>query len=96
MLFGGASWTVFMSLFNTMVQKLASDWVRARVLAVYLFVFQGSVAVGSTLWGFAALHTNVHVTLAFAGMETGACMLLQPYISAAEHCRGPQHMESLA
>src|SRR5580698_6916823 len=43
MLFGGASWTAVMSLFNIMVQELAPDWVRARVLAVYLFVFQGSV-----------------------------------------------------
>jgi MFS family permease len=77
MLFGGASWTVFMSLFNTMVQQLAPDWVRARVLAVYLFVFQGSVAVGSTLWGFAAAHTNVHAALAFAGIGTAACLLLQ-------------------
>jgi MFS family permease len=56
MLLGGASWTSVMSLFNIMVQELAPDWVRARVLAVYLFVFQGSVAVGSTLWGFIALH----------------------------------------
>ena len=78
MLFGGAAWTVFMSIFNIMVQKLAPDWVRARVLAVYLFVFQGSVVVGSTLWGLVALHTNVHVTFVFAGVGTGACMLLQP------------------
>src|SRR6202166_3193027 len=40
MLFGGAAWTVFMSTFNTLVQNLAPDWVRARVLAIYLFVFQ--------------------------------------------------------
>jgi MFS family permease len=80
MLFGGASWTVFMSLFNTIVQTLAPDWVRARVLAVYLFVFQGSVAAGSTLWGLVALHTNVHVTLALAGMGTIACLLLQPFV----------------
>jgi len=78
MLFGGAAWTVFMSIFNIMVQKLAPDWVRARVLAVYLFVFQGSVVVGSILWGLVALHTNVHVTFVFAGVGTGACMLLQP------------------
>jgi len=79
MLFGGSAWTVFMSLFNIIVQKLAPDWVRARVLAVYLFVFQGSVTVGSTLWGFLALHANVHLTLAFAGIGTCACLLLQPF-----------------
>jgi len=77
MLFGGAAWTVFMSLFNTMVQNLAPDWVRARVLAVYLFVFQGSVAIGSTLWGFAAEHTSPHVTLLTSSMGIGACLLLQ-------------------
>jgi MFS family permease len=78
MLFGGASWTAIMSLFNIMVQELAPDWVRARVLAVYLFVFQGSVAAGSTLWGYVAMHTNVHRSLVFAGIGTGACLLLAP------------------
>src|ERR1700733_10568035 len=77
MLFGGASWTAIMSLFNIMVPQLAPDWVRARVLAVYLFVFQGSVTVGSTLWGLVALRTSVHATLAAASIGTGACLLLQ-------------------
>jgi MFS family permease len=77
MLFGGASWTVFMSLFNTMVQNLAPDWVRARVLAAYLFVFQGSVAIGSALWGLLAQHTSVHTALLASGIGIGACMLLR-------------------
>src|SRR5580704_5490723 len=77
MLIGGASWTSIMSLFNIMVQELAPDWVRARVLAVYLFVFQGSVTAGSTLWGFVALRTGVHATLAFASLGTAACLLLR-------------------
>jgi MFS family permease len=77
MLLGGASWTSVMSLFNIMVQELAPDWVLARVLAVYLFVFQGSVALGSTLWGLAALHRGVHETLVFAAIGTGACLSLQ-------------------
>jgi MFS family permease len=77
MLLGGTSWTAVMSLFNIMVQELVPDWVRARVLAVYLFVFQGSVAVGSTLWGYVALHASVHRTLVFAAIGTAACLLLQ-------------------
>jgi MFS family permease len=79
MLFGGASWTAIMSLFNIMVQELAPDWVRARVLAVYLFVFQGSVTVGSTLWGLVALRTGVHATLVIASIGTAACLLLRPW-----------------
>ncbi len=77
MLLGGASWTAVMSLFNIMVQELAPDWVRARVLAVYLFVFQGSVAAGSTLWGYIALHANVHRALVYAAIGTGACLSMQ-------------------
>jgi len=80
MLFGGASWTAIMSLFNIMVQELAPDWVRARVLAVYLFVFQGSVTVGSTLWGFLALRTSVHASLAAASIGTAACLMLRSWL----------------
>jgi cell shape-determining protein MreD len=32
----------------------APDWVRARVLAVSMLVFQGAVAAGSATWGSAA------------------------------------------
>src|SRR5580704_13594717 len=77
MLFGGAAWTVFMSLFNTMIQKLAPDWIRARVMAAYLFVFQGSVVIGSTLWGFMADHTGVHAALLVSAVGMGASVILQ-------------------
>ena len=77
MVFGGASWTVFMSLFNTMIQNLAPDWVRARVMAAYLFVFQGSVAIGSTLWGFAAEHSSVRTALLVSAVGIGASIFLQ-------------------
>jgi MFS family permease len=77
MLFGGAAWTVFMSIFNTMIQNLAPEWVRARVLAAYLFVFQGSVAIGSTIWGILAEHTSTRVALLASGIGIGASILLQ-------------------
>jgi MFS family permease len=77
MLLGGGAWTIFMSLFNTMIQQLAPDWVRARVLAAYLFVFQGSVTIGSTVWGFAAERTNPHISLLISSAGILICLLLQ-------------------
>ena len=77
MLFGGAAWTVFMSIFNTMVQRLAPDWVRARVMASYLFVFQGSVTIGSTLWGLAAERASVRAAILVSAVGLLASVLLQ-------------------
>lgn len=96
--FGGAAWTVFMSVFNTIVQILAPDWVRARVLAIYLFVFQGSVALGSAVWGFAAEHTNSHTAFLFSGAGIAVCVFLQflsplsdsrPVLDSWDHWRKP-------
>jgi len=75
--FGGAAWTIFMSVFNTLVQQLAPDWVRARVLSVYLFVFQGSVAIGSAAWGFAAGRTSPQTALLISGVGIAACLVLR-------------------
>src|SRR5271154_4040036 len=74
---GGASWIVFMSLFNTLIQNLAPDWVRARVLAVYLFVYQGSVAIGSAIWGYAAEHSSANRALVFSSAAVAACLFLR-------------------
>jgi MFS family permease len=77
MLFGGSAWTVFMSIFNTMIQSLAPDWVRARVMASYLFVFQGSVTIGSTLWGFAAERASIRAAILVSAFGLAASVLLQ-------------------
>jgi MFS family permease len=75
--FGGGAWTIFMSVFNTLIQRLTPDWVRARVLAVYLFVFQGSMTVGSVLWGASAEHTSLEKALLASGIGIAACLFLQ-------------------
>jgi MFS family permease len=77
MSFGGAAWIVFMSLFNTLIQNLAPDWVRARVLAVYLLVFQGSVAAGSAIWGYTADRSSAHLALLVSSIGIAGCMLLR-------------------
>jgi predicted MFS family arabinose efflux permease len=65
-----------MSTFNTLIQKLAPDWVRARVLAIYLLVFQGSIALGSALWGVAADHTSPGKALMLSSAGIALCLVL--------------------
>jgi hypothetical protein len=67
MLIAGAAWIVFISIVNALMQLLAPDWVRARVLAVFMLVFQGSVAAGSAVWGSIAARAGIHVALLAAG-----------------------------
>src|SRR5580693_9334615 len=67
MLIGGAAWISFISLFNVQVLNQAPDWVRARVLAVSMLVFQGAVAGGSATWGAIAARVGVRYALLWAG-----------------------------
>ncbi len=67
MLIGGAAWISFISLFNVQVLNQAPDWVRARVLAISMLVFQGGVAVGSAAWGAVAARAGVGNALLWSG-----------------------------
>jgi MFS family permease len=48
---GGIAWITLTSSLNVSAQSTAPAWVRARVLGVYLLVFQGGLAAGSFVWG---------------------------------------------
>jgi MFS family permease len=63
MLFGGIAWMALMSSFNVSVQALVPAWVRARVLAIYLLVFFGGMAIGSAVWGLVATHIGISPAL---------------------------------
>jgi MFS family permease len=67
-LIGGGAWILFISLVNALIQNLAPDWVRARVLAVFILVSQGSMAFGSAAWGVVAQRAGVRTTLMWAGL----------------------------
>ncbi len=67
LIISGAAWIVFISLFNVLVLNLAPDWVRARVLAVSMLVFQGAMAGGSAAWGALAGRIGIHPALLWAG-----------------------------
>ncbi len=73
MIFGGVAWMALMSSFNVSVQALVPAWVRARVLAIYLLVFFGGMALGSAFWGVVATHIGISNALlcAAAALITG-------------------------
>jgi MFS family permease len=66
MVFSGASWLVMLSLFNVAIQIAVPAWVRARVLAVYMLVFAGSLSGGSAVWGAVTSHQGLKAALLYA------------------------------
>jgi len=74
--FGGAAWTAVMSLMSTLMQNLASDWVRARASAVFMLVYMGAWAGGSAFWGYVAGHHGTHFSLVAAAIGTAASPVL--------------------
>jgi len=59
MIFGGIAWMALMSSFNIIVQTSVPSWVRARVLATYMLVFFGGMALGSAFWGTVASRIGI-------------------------------------
>ena len=75
-LVSGAAWVLFISLINALVQNLAPDWVRARVLAIFTLVYMGSFALGSAAWGGVAQHKSVRLALLYSGLGTVGSAIL--------------------
>ena len=69
--------TVRISLVTALIQSLAPDWVRARVLAVFMLVFQGGLAAGSALWGAVAARAGIQHALLWAGFGIGIYQLVR-------------------
>jgi MFS family permease len=70
MLVSGGAWITFISLANAVVQTLAPDWVRARVLAMFMLITQGGLAAGSVIWGTIGSRATVDAALVWAGVAT--------------------------
>src|SRR5712671_5351008 len=68
MLVAGAAWIVFISVMSALVQSLAPDWVRARVLSIFMLVFQGGLAAGSALSGALAARAGIQHALLWAAI----------------------------
>jgi MFS family permease len=66
---GGVGWIAVLSSLTVSAQTVTPSWVRARVMAVYLLVFMGGLAVGSAVWGFVAARIGVSTALLFAAIS---------------------------
>lgn len=84
MVVAGAGWLVFISLVSALVQTLAPDWARARVLAVFILIVQGGIAAGSVAWGAVATRTGIATTFVWAGLSTIATIALSAFAKLPE------------
>jgi MFS family permease len=104
MVVAGGAWITFISLFSALVQSMAPDWVRARVLAIFILSFQGGIAAGSALWGFLGEWAGVQTALVCAGASCVATATFGFFwrlptapvdISPWDHWRMPAVLEDL-
>ena len=72
---GGVAYITILSKFYTIGMKSAPKWIGARVLAVYLLVLNGGLAVGSVIWGIIANSFGIPVTLSIASLALGATII---------------------
>jgi MFS family permease len=62
----GAAWILALTTLGGTAQAILPNWVRGRALAVYQMVFNGALASGSLVWGFAAQAVGTPHTLLIA------------------------------
>ena len=75
MTIGGVAYITIISKFYTIGIKSAPKWIGARVLAVYLLILNGGLAVGSVIWGSMANMLGISITLSVASLALGATIL---------------------
>lgn len=69
-LLAGASWIAVLANLNVSAQVALPNWVRGRGLALFVTVFYGAMTLGSALWGTAANHAGLPLTLMLAAAGT--------------------------
>ena len=65
---GGGAYTAILSTLYTTGMKSAPKWMGARVLAVYLLILNGGIAVGSVVWGTISNLFGIPITLSVSSV----------------------------
>lgn len=68
LMIGGSCWITVLASYNSSVQMLVPDWVKARALALYQTTLYAGLAIGSFCWGHIAGIINVKFGLLIAGL----------------------------
>ncbi|GAB2690625.1 MFS transporter [Hymenobacter frigidus] len=99
MFLSGIAWLMVMTSFSTTVQLSVPRWVQARVISIYMLVFQAGMSVGSLVWGELADRTTLTISLlAAAGWMLASALLAFPFpmrpaegldLAPAEHWPDP-------
>ena len=80
MFVSGIAWLIVMTSFSTTVQLNVPRWVQARVISIYMLVFQAGMSVGSLVWGELADHATLEIALlAAAGWMLVSTLLALPF-----------------
>ena len=65
----GLVWVAQVSTVNVAAQTVLRGWVRARGLRIFMIVFNGMMALGSSAWGLIASIVGLSWTFALAGVS---------------------------
>ncbi len=76
----GIAWLMVMTSFSTTVQLHVPKWVQARVISLYMLVFQAGLSLGSVAWGEVADRGSLPLALLGAAAWMALSLLLAiPY-----------------
>lgn len=100
MFISGIAWLMVMTSFSTTVQLHVPKWVQARVVSIYMLLFQAGLALGSVAWGELADRTSLELSLLLtAGWMLVSMLLALPFpmrsaegldLAPAEHWPDPE------
>ena len=76
MFVSGTCWLIVMTSFNTTVQLHVPKWVQARMVSIYMLVFQAGLSLGSVAWGELSDRISLQTALLVAAAWMLASLLL--------------------
>ncbi|WP_457808933.1 MFS transporter [Kushneria sp. EE4] len=86
LILGGSCWIAAVASYNSSVQILVPDWVKARALALYQTALYAGLTMGSFLWGNMAEGLGTQTALLMAGglLLVSALVLLPSRLPALD------------